>query len=161
LLKYRREAMQHSEQTFPNDYLPPSERMAYVVHEGMGRWTAGSRLYSVEEARLQRSERLQWSDTFRGALFLAGSLLGLIYAFREGNAGRRNNRAVRFPAVWALAIWPLVECLMLQQNLTIDWDRYYLGVVTWTSVLTAFAVTGTAKRFIDQLRLAPPPTEAP
>jgi hypothetical protein len=161
LLKYRREAMQHSEQTFPKDYLPPRARMVYVVHEGMGRWTAGSRLYSVAEAQLPRSERVQWSDMIRGALFLAASLVGLIYAFREGNAGRRNKREIRFPAVWALAIWPLVECLMLQQNLKVDWDRYYLGVVTWTSVLTAFAVTGSAQRFVDQLRLVPRPADSP
>ena len=48
---------------------------------------------------------------------------------------------------------------MLLQNLTLDWDRYYLGVVAWTSLLSALAIVETIRGIGRRFVLTPPMTE--
>jgi hypothetical protein len=44
---------------------------------------------------------------------------------------------------------------LLLANLTVDWDRYYLSVVAWSSIAAAIGVHSLIRGVIGQLSLKP------
>ena len=151
-LDYRRQSMATAKTLFPNDYLAPAERPAAIILEGMGRWTLGNRLYSVPEAERPRSERRQPRDLINALIVAPFALIGFVSAFRAGWA-ERNAR--RFPVHWFLVAWVVLDLATLLANLTVDWDRYYLSVVAWSSVAFAVGLNAVWRSVVAQLRLKP------
>lgn len=135
-LDYRQGTLASAPQQFPNDALrTPLERLAAIVFQGMGRWTAGARSWNEPEARKPRAQRGQWDDLLRAAVFAA---LAAFAATLAAVWGWRQLREGAAPWAWLFVAWPLVDSLLLMKNLTLDWDRYYFGVVTWSSFLAAW-----------------------
>lgn len=142
MARYRTEALHESVNSFPNDALPTyAGRLWALVLEGWGRWSAAA-----------------WLGKAAGPI-VAGALilLGLYHAWR---GGWESLAKARPPRLWLLLVWPLLETLLLLPNLWLNWDRYYLGTVTWSSLLMALAITGTMQRITSRLVL-PPPNDAP
>ena len=143
MLRHRLETMDAASEQFPDDRLATvGSRLQAIVVEGMGRWFATVRLGAPK------------SITGCVTLFLV--LLGLWRAAVYG-----KNRLVEgaLPLSWVLVAWPLVEVVSLSRNLKVDWDRYYMGVVAWTSLLVVFGLTRTGQRILDRLVLKPPVRE--
>ncbi|HVJ80658.1 MAG TPA: glycosyltransferase family 39 protein [Planctomycetia bacterium] len=157
-LTYRRAALADAPLKFPDDAIPTARRIEALAFSGIGRWACGARGYTEAEARRPWTDRIDGIDRARGAAIFGLALLGVIFAYTEG---RRQSRTGAIPSLWILALWPLVEMAILLPNLTLDWDRYYLGAIAWSSVLAAFAVTGIGERIVNQLRLPPRPAEPP
>jgi len=151
-LDYRRGSMAAAKSMFPNDYLSPAERPWAIVVEGMGRWSLGNRLYSVSEAEKPRSERREWRDWINMLILAPLAIIGLTAAVRSGWLERR---AGRFPLHWLLVAWVAVDLGLLLPNLTVDWDRYYLSVVAWSSIAAAVGVHSLLLGVIGQLSLRP------
>ena len=78
--------------------------------------------------------------------------MAMRYAWLDGRAELRDGL---IPIAWLLLAWPLVEVLMLAKTLTLDWDRYYMGVVVWTSLLIPYALAGHLRRLRNRLILTP------
>jgi hypothetical protein len=151
-LEYRRGSMAAAKSMFPNDYLSPGERPFAILIEGMGRWSLGNRLYSVSEAQKPRFERREFRDWIN-VMFLAPLvLIGFVAAFRRGWEERRMGA---FPIHWLLVVWVAVDVGLLLANLTVDWDRYYLSVVAWSSIAAAIGVHSLIRGVIGQLSLKP------
>lgn len=151
-LDYRRATMASAKASFPNDYLSPAERLPAVALQGMGRWTLANRPYSVAEAERPRSERNMPRDWFNAAVLLPLAVIGVVSSTRRGWAGLRSGE---FPFHWLLVAWVGIELVILATNLTLDWDRYYLGVVAWSSVAAAVGLHALIRGFVSQLRLNP------
>lgn len=90
-----------------------------------------------------------------GALGLF-SLLGAWFAWRAGVSRVKQGL---LPISWLLVIALLVEIALLLRNLTLDFDRYHLGMVLWSSLLTAYGLASVWYGFWSRLILTPPPTE--
>ena len=60
-----------------------------------------------------------------------------------------------FPIHWLLVVWIAVDIGLLLANLTVDWDRYYLSVVAWSSIAAAIGVHSLIRGVIGQLSLKP------
>jgi hypothetical protein len=81
---------------------------------------------------------------------------GFIYLLIVG--GQQRSRGA-IPIAWLMALWPTVEILMLLKTLMLDWDRYYMGVVTWTAFLAAVGIGGVIHAATKRLILPPPGSE--
>lgn len=131
------------ENRFPEDSLPNVlSRLSAIVREGMGRWSAAS--------------RLGWSREIAAIPTAGLTGLGTLWCILNG---WRRLREGRLPYAWVIVAWALVEMLMLLRGLTLDWDRYYMGVVTWSSLLVALGVGGTLTT-IGRKLILPPPSES-
>jgi hypothetical protein len=143
LFTYRTSGLSEAVQRFPNDALTtPADRLREIVREGLGRWTFAGR-FGVD-------------GMLAGAVTGAIVALGMVVAVA---LGQRERREGKLPGVWILAVWPVVETAVLLNNLTLNWDRYYMGVVTWASVLAAVAIGGTLNGLKERMVLTPPVRE--
>lgn len=128
ILVHRVDGLKQATVHFEDDMLPSvRDRLRAMVVEGMGRWTAIGLLPLPT----------------RGRVLVAVVLVtwGLLCLALDGI---RDWRAARIPWQWLMVLWPLAETAMLAKTLVINWDRYYLGVVAWSSLLFAVAVAHVA-----------------
>lgn len=149
MLEHRKATLEHAPTIFPKDALRDARsRAVAIVTEGIGRWFAGGYGVADRTAGLQLGISNKWWWAVPG--FVA--LCGWWFAWKDGlrQLGRGN-----LPAAWLLVAWPLVEIATLLNGLTLNWDRYFLGVVTCTSMLVAYGVSGAAKRAYDRMALLP------
>lgn len=146
--RHRFEGLQAGLQVFPHLALPtiPSRLQAMVV-EGLGRWFAGGE--ATRNGPGIPAGYYCW-------LVLPGVVLGLSMVWSDGWKCCTDGQV---PVGWLLLVWPALEIVLLTRNLTVNFDRYFLGVVTWGSLLVVLGVVGV----IDSIRgglILPPPTEA-
>lgn len=142
MLRYRQEQMDATlrENRFPDAALDSAQARAWaILNQGLGRWSAAG--------ALGLSSSLAWIPA---ALLV---LLGMFWCLGEG---RRQWAGGEIPAAWLLAAWAAVEVAVLLRELTLDWDRYYMGVVAWSSLLAAIGVGGVSKNVMRRMVLAPP-----
>jgi hypothetical protein len=151
-LEYRRQSMATAKQMFPKDYLSPAERPTAILVEGIGRWSLGNRPYTVEEAERSRPERRRPRDWINLAILGPLAFIGFVSAVRSGWTERSEGR---FPIHWLLVVWIALDIALLLGNLTVDWDRYYLSVVAWSSIAAAVGVSALIRAAVGQLRLKP------
>lgn len=143
LWRHRTLGLHEAVDRFPNDALrSPTERMSAICWEGLGRWSAAGRLPLPRDA----------SSTLASVVVVLG------FAAAAG-AGRTRLRAGHIPAVWVLIVWIVVEGGSLLGNLTLNWDRYYLGFVTAASVLAAYGLGASAVAIREKMILRPPTLE--
>lgn len=143
MLRHRTSSIEESMPRFADYALPTiPDRARAIVREGMGRWSAFG--------------RLPFPAGVRSTMAAALVLLGMIVLWSQG---RRQASAGRVPAPWLFCLWPLVEAGMLLGTLKLDWDRYYMGVVAWTSLLPVIGIAGLVHGFWDRLVLKPPGIE--
>lgn len=146
ILEHRRGGLENGMNQFPNDALrTPIDRLGAIVTSGMGRWSALGVF------------REEFGTRGPGLITLAAVLIGLRFAW---SIGRAELKANGWPIAWIVMAWPIAETLILLQNLTLDWDRYFLGVVAWTSLLSSLAIVEIVRRIGRRFILTPPTTEA-
>lgn len=147
VLRHRSDTLDEmlQENRFSDFWLPsvPS-RWNAIVREGMGRWSAAG--------------RTGWQPLLAALPMFGLVALGAVWCVAEG---RRQWRAGRIPVAWVIVTWSLVEIVVLSRGLTLDWDRYYMGVVCWSSLLAALGVGGTLTSVGRKLVLAPPTHDRP
>jgi hypothetical protein len=142
MLRYRQEQMNATlrENRFPDAALESAPARAWaILDQGLGRWSAAG--------GIGLPASLAWIPA---SLFV---LLGWVWCLGEG---RRQWAGGEIPAAWLIAAWAPVEVAVLLRELTLDWDRYYMGVVAWSSLLAAIGVGGTSKNLMRRMILAPP-----
>jgi 4-amino-4-deoxy-L-arabinose transferase-like glycosyltransferase len=149
-LDYRRASLQRASQQFPNDFLASAERLPALVIQGLGRWSLGNRLYSTDEANLPRIQRTRWEDHLRawvlGIFVVAGLWSTVAHGLRQRKAGE-------VPTFWLIPLWLILDAVLLQQNLTLDWDRYYLSTVAQGSVVSSLGLAAWARGFVNAMKL--------
>jgi hypothetical protein len=153
MLDHRAAALNNAKRLFPEDALPTVwQRAARIATEGIGRWFCGGVGVRERAAGLQLPVPPTVWFIVPGLL----TVIGLAFAWQDGC---RQLAVGQAPIAWVLVVWPVVEVSMLLQSLTLNWDRYYLGVVAWTSMLVAYALSGVTRRLRDRLVLFPPNEE--
>lgn len=129
LFNYRSQALDEGMDRFPHDALRrPRDRILPVLTQGLGRWTF-----------LGRWIPAPWS----ALLFGAATAWGIVAL---ATRGRRSDSIGALPSQWVVLVWGAVEVAMLLRGLTLDWDRYYLGIVAWGSVVAGLGVADAAGR---------------
>lgn len=140
LWHHRSSGLEDAMKQFPNDALPTvGSRAAAVALEGLGRWSAAG--------------RLPLPPTGRSIIALAGVVLGLIVSARNGWAEARWGHV---PVAWLPLAWFSTETAMLLGNLTLNWDRYYLGIVVSGSLTFAYGVGAAVSGLWRRMVIAPP-----
>jgi hypothetical protein len=146
LLQYRQSVLddQAIQDRFPKDKLPTtSSRISALVHDGWGKYSGMT--------------RLGLSPSFSSILIGLLVLAGLIWC---GTEGTRFWKMGMVPIHWMLIIWFFVEGAILTRELSLNWDRYYLGWITITALLSAVGLGGPIASMGRRLVLLPPiPTE--
>ena len=140
-VEHRAETLAGQGRMFPKDFIPPAERPKALLVQGLGRWSCLARGYSVAEADLPWRERARWSDYARAALLGGLALGGLAWALARG-----WRRRPAFPREWLLCAWAAADTALLLRGLTLDWDRYYIVAIAWSSVAAGCAVGWLAAR---------------
>lgn len=141
MLDYRLQAMTEAMELFPNDVLEdPRSRCLAIIHQGMGRWMPGgkepiTRRLNAEARDLRRagittSLPLGYWCVLPLTLSLAGCW---VLAKQVVTQWRRQECMVAIVPI----VWMLLDVTILTRNLTLNWDRYYMSVVAWCSLLSA------------------------
>lgn len=171
MLDYRMKAQQESITAFPDYALPdvPS-RLRAIYFEGLGRWSALGQLphfagllkpadEPVAKQPLKRRGDNLPEVAFQSVRAGLGTFLialGFLFAWSEG---KRQVRRGGLPAAWIFVAWAVNEVVMLTITLTLDWDRYYMGIVCVASLLIAVGVGGTLVRIAERMTLPPQGSE--
>jgi hypothetical protein len=149
LVQYRQSVLDDPkiQERFPKDKLPTTaSRIAAMLHDGWGK-----HVYAAN---------LGLTSSFSS--FLVGTLVlsGLIWC---GNEGTRLWKMGMLPIPWMLIIWFAVEGAILTRELSLNWDRYYMGWITITALLSAVGIGGPISSMGRRLVLLPPmpPEERP
>ncbi len=125
---------------FPSDKLPTTaSRIAAMLHDGWGKHAYAA----------NRGLTPSFSAFLVGTLVLAG----LIWC---GSEGVRLWKMGLVPIPWMLIIWFVVEGAILTRELSLNWDRYYLGWITITAILSAVGIGGPISSIGRRLVLLPP-----
>jgi hypothetical protein len=162
MLDYRRETTKRSAEQFPDDALRTiPARFNGIIVEGLGHQTVfggpirrrdeivGSTNGSVkpEEVRHQPDPRsLRW---------IAPTLLvlwGVLFALVEGLGQLRRGEP---PILWLPLTLAAIEFGLLLDSLHLNWDRYYLGPVTWSTLLMVLGPAGFGVWLRRSLFLSP------
>jgi hypothetical protein len=172
LLKHRQTANQEGAKNFPSDALLTWQaRLQALVTEGLGRWSFVSGLPvridpQSELARKNRHALTGWVQWDRAeviqalkpplgwwpiplALVVIGILVSGLLALRE--LEQRQPLAGLLPIVWVG-----VDLAILGENLLLNWDRYYISVIAWSSLLMALAIGGSGNLLVSRLVLPAP-----
>jgi hypothetical protein len=148
MVRYRQSVLddKNIQQRFASDALPTtSSRFVALLRDGWGRHSFA--------AQWGLSPQVAW---WPAAILI---LLGWIWCVSEGFRAWRMGLV---PITWLIATWWLVEGTILTRELTLNWDRYYMGWVAASSVLAAVGLTGPASALSRKLVLLPPvPQEEP
>lgn len=146
MLEYRRGVLQQVllENRFPEDSLRSiPDRLWAIWYEGMGRWSfAGA---------------WQVPQSVAAVIGLSAVVGGLWWCLSQGS---RQWWMGQLPMTWLLIGWLGVEILILSRELTLDWDRYYLGIVAQTAAFGAICVGGLLQTISNRLVLMPPQPDA-
>lgn len=125
MIDYRRFAQGDLMNAYPDQALPTvASRGQALLFQALGRWSAAGRL----------GPRL--GPLAAAFLVLAGSI-------NAAHRGWKRWRGGGWPLAWILLLWAGIEGGFLLTSLTLDWERYYLGLLVLTSLLMAAGITGT------------------
>jgi hypothetical protein len=146
LVHYRQSVLDDKaiQERFSDDALPTARsRIQAMFLEGWGRRSFAAHL-SLQDF---------WAGALVGLLVLSG----FIWTIAEG---RRHWRLGLLPIPWLVTAWFVVETFVLVRELSLNWDRYYMGWITLAAILAALGISGPITSLSRKLVLLPPiPTD--
>lgn len=127
----RHGALTNAMETFPHLALTTTwERILHIGTEGLGRYFAGG--YVLHPRQHEGAVTPWW---ILSTMFVVlGTIVASIVGFMQWQRGW-------FPRLWLIPSWGLAEIILLCRGLTVDFDRYYLGIVVWGSLAAAIGTT--------------------
>jgi hypothetical protein len=161
LMQHRAAVLADGPVKFPHLAIPTrTQRLQTIANDGFGRWSA-LRWLDGKPPEFDKSAETRDADhAASSAAAVVGICLvplGMLVALLHG---KRQLRDGGVPVAWLLVAWPIIEVLTLLGNLTVGFDRYYMGVVTWTSLLVPYSIVQGWRLVLDRMILKPPASEA-